>query len=386
MSVCLLPICSCSTMKSHLMNSFHLYSVGFFNLSLDADTLSTHHSETTYLRHTRRYHQTSSDHSPDPDASPISSSSHWTTSRRDSLAPTEISQASSAGTSTFTSPGGLSTVESNLAATVKRSPKTEDDQRHETSRKGLIPSTPWASSLVTISNSASASSNSRRPSLQPPMTKEDMIRKLPTRKSSLQQLNQYNVQQQQPMTKIDISPSQSQIQSHFLIRSRVPKMGMMPNFTRRPSDTPSHASHASSVQSVSSLSSKSSGVSSATPRTIKIHRSLGSASGDGDGSIDGGNRATLAAFSINKLRTTKSTPLLRIRKSSVQLTSVGGIPMQREQSQSDMMSKESDKEENEKEGMDQFGIRKGSLPDISNRSEPLMRKKTSFLPSSMRKN
>lgn len=353
-----------------------------FDLSLDADTLSTHHSENTYSHHTRRYHQTSSDHSPDPDASPISSSSNWTTSRRVSLAPTEISQASSAGTSTFTSPGGLSTVESNLAATVKHSPKTEDDQRHETSRKGLIPSTPWASSLVTISNSGLAPSL-RRPSLQPSSTKEDTVVKLPPRKSSLQQLNQYSVQQQLPMKTLDISPSQSQSQSHSLIRSRLPKMGMMPNFTRRPSDTPSHAS------STQSTSSSSKSVYN-TPRLLNGHRSPGSPSGassvgvsNGDG---GGNRATLAAFSINKLRTTKSTPLLRIRKSSAQLTSVNGIPMQRGQSQSDMMSKESDKEENEKEGMDQFGIRKGSLPDISNRSDPLMRKKTSFLPSSMRKN
>lgn len=239
---------------------------------------------------------------------------------------------------------------------------SEENILNEKELPDLVPSTPWASTLVRL-----------------PTRKSSMVGLLDTKEGKAQQQHisssSFHPKDTSPTSK---SSTPSLPQSHNLaqsqlssLRSRLPKMGTI--YARRPSDTPSHTS-----------SSTSSSTSPSLP--FSTRKSLSPPA-----SAQMKPQNSLASFSINRLRSTRSTPLLR-KKVSSQLPIIGS------DSQSHIIEAQDSVEasglsENETGAVNASlapppviaGYRKGSLPELSTRLETGMRRRASFLPTSMRR-
>lgn len=344
-------------------------------MSLDADTL---HPSQRYGyreenagdgRHFEGRHAMHHEHSPRSPATSSVSSSNWA-SRRDSLA-TQTSQTSSTSTSaTSCSPSVTSSVTmTDLGATLKQGLRIHCDQAaspedqwrlQEKERASLVPSTPWASSLVQLPT--------RKGSMAGILECREGLPAKATNPISppLPSKNTWS-QASTPSTSQPTTPSVNHKSS---LRSRLPKMGI--SYSRRPSDTPSHASSLTSHSMASSSPSSSSKLSgqSLTPSQPST------------------TRASLAAFSINKLRATRSTPLLR-RKILSQLPAIGQVdPKSMPEEDVDAKTVSTRYQAADPGLVPPLvtpGYRKGSLPELPARFDNGIRRRASFLPTSMRR-
>lgn len=258
-----------------------------------------------------------------------------------------------------------------LGATLKQglcihqddSNTSEEDLLNEKELPDLVPSTPWASSLVTL-----------------PTRKSSMVGLSNTNEGTQQQyISSSSLQPQStspPSKSSTPSPPQSRNLAHSqlsALRSRLPKMGTI--YARRPSDTPSHTSSFSNTTSSTSPSLRFSTRKSLSPPASSQMKTQNS----------------LASFSINRLRSTKSTPLLR-RKLSSQLPVISANSHLQTIEAQDLreasgLSKGETGAVNASLAAPPViaGYRKGSLPELPTRFEMGMRRRASFLPTSMRR-
>lgn len=284
-----------------------------------------------------------------------SSYSNWT-SRRDSLA-TNISQSSSAATSAAC-PASCRALpshnlqEEDLGATLKQGlgiqchdhPVVDVKTLENRGDKSpLVPSTFWASSLIKIRPPRSSSILSQD---QNTVTDNTQISQ-PSKKTS-KTLPVYLLSPQEPS-----------------IRSKLPTFANL----RRPSDTPSISFSSFSSLSSSPVLHSTSPHQSPNPSSPILQQRA--------------RQASLASFSINRLRSTKSTPLLRRKGSSNQLLMLptgdepilGGDDTEKAKGLHGL-------------GMD-LGYGKGSLPEVpmKGRYEPgmIVKRRSSFLPASLRR-
>lgn len=315
-----------------------------FDLSLDVDTrrhngmkrrgdIEEEEEEEHVILQEIDIHQLSSYHRYDD--SSLSSSSECT-SQRDSLA-TNTSQASSAGTSAACIYPSLEETK-DLKASLEQglgitSPGIKGNRllpKDRIDMRGLVPSTPWATSLV-------------------------MIR--PPRESSLpRRIVESDEQASSAIFQKDVLPACTPNIQENIMRSKLPSFGF--SNSRRPSETPSCASSHDSTMSSDQASPKFNNASNLRSKPISTSSS-----------------SSLTNYTMNKLRNVRSTPLLR-RKISSQL------PIEESNGGNDKNVGSSIHHSHDI----MLGLRKGSLPEVPpKRIESGIRSRASFLPTSMRR-
>jgi hypothetical protein len=270
------------------------------------------------------------------DDSSLSSTSGWA-SRRDSSA-TNTSQASSAGTSAVCPSPSLVEKDA-LNATLKQglgilSPGLVDDLssvKTTTGTSDLVPSTPWASSLVIIR---------------------------PPRESSLpRRVVELDEEASSATYQNSVLPAYSTTTKQNTTRSNFPSFGF--NNLRRPSETPSYASSQHSSTCSDHQASKQFSTASI------LHAKPVSSS----------SSSSLTDYTMNKLRNVRSTPLLRRKLSSNIEGSMQGSNGGNDTTGGPIPPPNLT-----------MGQRKGSLPDVPlKRVDNGIRRRASFLPISMRR-